>query len=567
MGNGKKFTKIVALSSAFVVFSGCSHFFGVSAYTQYSGDGGVDDGSPITASELSTKGYQFPNELKPNATPTELANHAWRMFIAANQPTTATLSSGAGRAVPDSKRSFSDTGGSLPQSNPTVWESFYHRAEAFPYYSKTTPLPASPANQVPTYYFYTEKNGQKAANTVTGQNYVNLDENNQVGQNMLYYNDATDPNFPVVYMAKVNDVELGYVWGKPSATPMSSLSFPHPNVTGPQARTVSTIEVKSAWRRLSDIKDKSTHSAYHQVNATYYTGDKTNPTPVNDVFALIALHIIQKTANYQTFIFSTFEHVNSVTTKGGQITDPNIDLSYKQLVYGPGSPTTTNARGAYSENLPGQSGQPNTNTLYQLPAAGNAPMGNLFPVQRLKTISAEVNDVNNSVVALMPSSSVWKNYRLKGVQAVPSSYPANNGPVPQDYYLANIVVESSQPGLQLFAGTVQNPKQSNGFTFTNSRALPGVINPATGKQDPGPNVSPGPVDGGPVGSANWTMGGCMGCHGNAQQAGQDMSFLGFGLGGNGFEIDPVAPAGMSAAERKQHYQNLMDKRAKLFESK
>ena len=525
----------------------------VPALAEYAGDGGVDDGSPITANELTIKGYQFPNELKANASHTELANHAWRLFIAANQPTTATLNKGNGRSEPDPTKSFIYTGGAKPQTNPTVWESFYHRSEAFPFYSKTAP--SNPKNSAPTYYFYRESSGNKLPNTVKGQHYVNLDENNQVSQNMLYYNDATNPNFPVLFMAKVNDVELEYVWDKAFVLPPKSLEFPHPKINGPQARTVSTIEVKSAWRRLSDIKDTSTHNLYHQANATYYMGDENNPKPVQDVFALIGLHIIQKTNNYQTFIFSTFEHVNSVTTKNGVVTDPNIDLSYTSLKYGADSPAVTNAYGAYSENLPGQSGKTNVRTGYTLPPAGKVPT-NRFPVKRLKTISAEVNDVNNAVGALIPDNSVWKNYRLKGVQAVPTSYPINNGTVALDYYLANIVIESSQPGVQLFTGKVKNPSAANNYTFTNSRALPNK-----GNTNRGPNVSPAPQNG-KIGAAKWTMGGCMGCHGVAQQSGQDMSFLGFGLGGNGFAAETVASEGMSDAARDAHYKKSMSTKAK-----
>lgn len=526
------------------------------AYAGYNGKGGVDDGSTITASELTQKGYQFPNELVTNANQTQLANHAWRLFIAANQPTTATLQSGSGRTKPDATRSFNDTDGYQPQANPTVWQSFYHRAEAFPYYMADGKKPNSPSNQPPTYYYYLgESNNNRTAKqkVITGANYVNLDENNQVSQNMLYYSHSNDPNFPVLFMAKVNDVELDYVWDidSPRFAP-DSLEFPHPVVSGDQASTVSTIEVKSAWRRVSDMKNVDP-TKFHQVEATYYVGDAEDYEPVTDKFALIALHIIQKTNNYQTFIFTTFEHVDAVVTSDGQIIDPEIDLSYTTLVYGDDSPTQTNAYGAYSVNAPGQSGASNVRTDYTLPAAGAAD-DSRFPVTRLKTISAEVNDVNNQVTALMPSDSVWRNYRLKGVQAKPVSYPDNNGQVSLDYYLANIVVESSQPGLQLFTGTVKNPT-SEDPTFTNNRALPG-----NDKGAAGPNVSPAPQDN-KIGAAKWTMGGCMGCHGNAQVAGQDMSFLGFGIGGNGFFVDPVASSDLTQKEREAYYDQLMDRKA------
>jgi hypothetical protein len=533
----------------------------------YDGDGGVDSGCPIEAAELNTLGYKFPNELVENANHTQLANHAWRMFIAANLPSKATLQSGTGRAAPDPTKKFNDSAQPTPQTNPTVWESFYHRAEAFPFYKLPKyPKPNDPENQIPTYYYHMD--GQPL--TVSGQNYVNLDENNQVAQNMLYYNTATDPNFPILYMAKVNNVELNYVWDKQPGKTSASLSFPHPVVNGPESKTVSTIEVKSAWRRLSDIPDTSTHGRYHQAEATYYVDKGKNPTPMTETFALVALHIIQKTNNYRTFIFSTFEHVdNVVTDQHGTIIDPQIDLKYDTLVYGVDTPLSTNAYGAYSVNEPGQSGQANVKTNYTLPPAGTQPSGR-FPVKRLKTISAEVNDVNNHVASLMPAGSVWKNYRLKGVQGVPTSYPIENGTVALDYYLASIVVESSQPGLQLFAGQVHNPNknplkdstrcgyniQNPATSFTNCRALPNDTDV------PGPNLSPYTVASGPVPPPKWTMGGCMGCHGVAQQFGQDMSFLGFSMGGNGFSPDSVAPKSHTDSEREALYRRITNRTAR-----
>ncbi|MEF9673368.1 exo-alpha-sialidase, partial [Pseudomonas sp. PCH446] len=83
------------------------------------------------------------------------------------------------------------------------------------------------------------------------------------------------------------------------------------------------------------------------------------------------------------------------------------------------------------------------------------PKGQAGPIRVVQpqTIYSEVAAVNNQVKQLMDGSSafnnsVWKHYRLKGVQAIPSSTETD-----PDYYLANILVESSQPGIQLFRGS------------------------------------------------------------------------------------------------------------------
>jgi hypothetical protein len=496
-----------------------------------------DNGGAITAAELQQNGYSYPPDLVANANHTQLANHAWRLFIASMQRTNATQQSGAGRGVGSSSYNFIDTGESASFSNPLVFESLYHRTEAFPYYASAAQKPASPINQVPTYYTYSTDDGTRVAFTVSGQNYVNLDETNQISQNFLYYQHSNDPNFPVLFMAKVNALEVNYVWDK--QPPSNSSSFVFPN---------QTMEVKTAWRRVRDITN-SDPGRYHQAQATYYVGeeDSGNPEIETDTFALIAIHIIRKTANYPHFIFTTFEHMDAVTRdNNGTITDPAYKTTYNVLDYDPGTrdPHTATANGAYAVNAPGQPAQSDGLSTYTLPASG-AISQDFTTVVQPKTITREVNDVNNAVYNLitgLDSDNIWANYRLKGVQAVPTS---NQDEL--DYYLANIVVESSQPGIQLFRGNagggVPTEDPPGTFTFTNNR-IPG-------------NVSNNIREGQPVPAPSYTMGGCMGCHGVAQQSGRDFSFLAQASGGNGKEVDSVPSADLTPAEREAHNVRMM----------
>jgi len=493
----------------------------------------VNNGGAITATELQQNGYPYPNDLVAGASQTQLANYAWRLFIASMQQTTASLQSGAGRGVGSPSVNFIGTGQHNALPNPLVFESLYHRTEAFPYYTDGN-RPPSPINRVPTYYSYTlDANENRVPFTVSGQHYVNLDETNEIGQNFLYYRDSNDPDFPVLFMAKVNAIETNYAYTRDAPSSQSSWVFPN-----------NVLEVKTAWRRVRDIKNSDSHK-YHWAQASYYVGDENsgNPSIETDTFALIAIHIIQKTANYQHFIFSTFEHVDSVTRdSAGNITDPAFQLTYDTLAYDSGSsnPHTATAVGAYSSNVPGLAAQSNAAMTYTLPNAGPAPQGYVTVVQP-KTISSEVNDVNNQVLSeliSLDSNSIWANYRLKGVQAVPTSDQQS-----LDYYLANIVVESSQPGIQLFRGNAGGGLPVNG-TFTNNR-MPG-------------NVSTNLVEGQPVPSPSYTMGGCMGCHGIAQQRGRDFSFLAQSAGGNGKETDSVPSEDLTFLQKALHNQRMAE---------
>lgn len=521
---------------------------------------GTDSGGAITKEELTTNGYTVPTDLVAGATPTQLANYAWRLFIANMQNTDATLQNGTTRGTPSSTSNFIDSGGSTPSANPLVFESLYHRTEAFPYYTSNN-KPASPLGKTPVYYtYYFDENGAQVAYTppATSTQYVNLDETNQIGQNFLYYRNSNDPDFPVLFMAKVNATETSYVWDKQPPSSDNSFDFPD-----------TVLEVKTAWRRMSDLKNTDAND-YHQATATYYkAGTDGVPHPVTETFVLIGIHIIQKTANYPHFIFTTFEHVDAaIRDANGVITDPAYQLTYDGLAYnGDGATYSATALGAYDDNAPGQSGASDTKTTYQLPPAGPTNLGphsaNYQTVVQPKTITSEVNDVNNSVYKLitsLDSKSVWKNYRLKGVQGAPNSDQTND-----NYYLANIVIESSQPGIQLFTGTLVNggvplcepsgtsPDENSNcptgetLTLTNNRSIDGSY---TGGNPPYGNVSESASEGGKVKDPIYTVGGCQGCHGAAQQKGRDFSFLAQASGGKGKEIDTVPAAALTPAAVK-----------------
>ncbi|MEO9132686.1 MAG: hypothetical protein ABI240_15980, partial [Sphingomonas sp.] len=142
----------------------------------------------------------------------------------------------------------------------------------------------------------------------------------------------------------------------------------------------------------------------------------------------------------------------------------------------------------------------------------------------------EVSTVNNQALAAMQKipgfgkNFVWQYYKLTGVQAIPT-----NDETTRDFYLANIVVESSQPGIQLFRGF---PPITNGV-LTNQRNQTNVIDY---------HNSPASLT---------SSGGCQGCHGVAQtQNGFDFSFLFFGAAGGGFSPEPQGVPSPSVAQAR-----------------
>ncbi|VAW59782.1 hypothetical protein MNBD_GAMMA11-529 [hydrothermal vent metagenome] len=528
----------------------------------------ADSGSAITSAELNSKQFNYPQDLKTGASQTQLSNYAWRLFIASMQQTSASLSSGNGRGASDKTHNFIDTGESPIISNPLVFESLYHRTEAYPYYVDNN-KPASPIDQAPVYQTYyeadnSESSGKatvkiKGETTVTGANYVYLDETNQISQNFLYYKKSNAPDFPVLFMAKVNALETDYAFHQ-TAKPSTEKSWDFPD---------QTLEIKTAWRRISDIKKSDAHKYHHAKSSYWVANSKGIPTLKEDTFALIAIHIIQKTANYPEFIFTTFEHIDAVTRDKNQtIVDPAYKTEYNQLAYqSPNSePHTATANGAYYINAPGQPDRKNKLSTYTLPPTGRISQ-NYTTVVQPNTIISEVNNVNNQVNTLIQSidkNNIWANYRLKGVQAVPTSDSDTS-----NFYLANIVVESSQPGVQLFSGVLlyggvpyggspENPdavylvncrgdKGNSSCKFPIASYNHGMTLPVTYN-----NVSLNVVGGSHVPTPQYNMGGCQGCHGAAQQAGRDFSFLASGALGAGKELDSVPAADLTAKQKAAH---------------
>jgi hypothetical protein len=355
--------------------------------------------------------------------------------------------------------------------------------------------------------------------------YNNLDEATQIGQNSLFFpavpgnpQPATDPQ--VLFEAKANQYESNYV-----AQNYKSLS----NITLP----TGTVEVKAAWRPLSSIPSDQRYR-YHVANVLVYSGSDSAPVATVVPYALLALHIIHKTPNYPAFVFATFEQVDDFQNQAtGKPTGVYYVPSYGSVAYQlpktttfpPSGKTVPNPNIHFSTTMP-------TATPYGTKPVA-LPLGPVTSIPGAKTVNGavvvpvtspvptvpEVAKVNAQALAAMKGipgfgkGFVWQYYKLTGVQAIPT-----NDETTRDFYLANIVVESSQPGIQLFRGF----PPITGNTLNNLRNQVNVIDS---------HNSPASLT---------SSGGCQGCHGVAQtRNGFDFSFLFFGAGGGGFSPETV----------------------------
>ena len=483
-------------------------------------------GAPITAADLTALAPALPveppayNLARDNPSQEEFARFAWRNFIHLNspaKPASGTPTPGVSTVVRDTidpTRGFIDSGdnnfykdgqgASNFSSNLLLWETYAHRTELLP--KLTPPLPTL-ATAAPTYRY------QNLTVDAASARFNSLDENAQIGQNIIFFpkngsTPSTDPfdDYQILFEAKVNVGEYDYVKSF-FGTPPTDIELP-PNASS----NTDTIEIKAAWRVLTPKMVKS--GRYHMAEALYFVGDEGGTIqPTVGQFGLIGLHIIRKMNNYPVFVYSTFEHQDNLVTPKGDPTGLYFLTTYDDLAYDAATPTpvkavVNNGGGSFiTETLPVAGAITSANGYNIVPGNYTIPSPMAGPVGVVKppVITDSVTSVNTEVKTAMATSgqfknSVWQYYNLKGVQAIPINEPLASGTptsASEDFYLANNVIESSQPGVQLFKGGVAGPS-TNGSktTFTNNRSANNII-----------GISH-------VTEVN--MGGCMGCHGNAK---------------------------------------------------
>ena len=457
----------------------------------------------------------------------DLATFAWLQFIALNAPANPNRRGRPGGSFLDSG---SDPGARL------VWETYQHRSELFPFVDGATgPVPPQPWNAPPKYVY--EVNGDEYQPENTDDLFNNLDEASQVGNSLLFFPalNASESDQQVFFEAKVNRREWGLVNRLADGRLTTTSTIDMPN---------GSIEVKGAWVPIDAIPPNEQYR-FHTSTALYYVnandegkddGTDNFPVATTGEFALIGLHIIQKTRNYPTWIYASFEHRNILTSptsgkKRGVYYVPSYDDVGYEL-----PPTTTLGDGTVVNNpdirfnIDRPKAIPNGRPV-RLPKQGTVldvvrgaveVNGNVHvPVAQPPTMNLPVKASNwwaRRVMSRLPGFDkdfVWQYYRLKGVQALPTNRARS-----KDFYLANLVIESVQPGLQLWRGgnktVTDTSTEPTTVTAVNIRNQVNVQDP---KQD----------------NKVFSVGGCMGCHGvAATKFGFDHSYLFFAMDGAGY---------------------------------
>lgn len=533
---------------------------------------------------------------------------AWETFIALNWP--ALEQNGkVVRDTPDTKALFGPR-----TSAPLVWQTFRNKVEIFPGTNSPTQRPHGnkagdgPANRYgyddPPQYIYANPGqpGQPQSipacpgqAPVTNAPWINLDETSQIELARMYAGvlGGVEPSplnsapQQVRFLAKANYIEYQYViqnnlWYSGDGTPLekkikiwqtgiASNSVPDPDavVTLP----IGTFEVKSAWRPLAPGEDRG---RFHTARVRYYEpspgpGGNAKPCYREDEWALIALHIIEKTPTSPNFIFATFEQADNLLLPDGRpVEDTAGNIMNNPADSRPTTPPLTYAdsptnpqvttvppdtfctdvgKRLYFRELPAVPSATNPHPGKGTPVGGNIcvnsryePIGNAIAFLN-NYFHDQINDyLDRNNVPNTTDRTPWIYYKLVNVQTVPfdeKSISTNTTSTRRagNYFQANIVVETDYT-LQQFVGRIADDQAPT--LYPEKGSLPNFHNVYV------PNGS---------GFSKYQMGGCMGCHGNAQFGGTDFSFI---LGSNNFNIQPDVPEpdDSTLAMKQQLYRSL-----------
>lgn len=551
--------------------------------------------APVTI----TVSPQLPADIPggaPNATLAQAAAFAWQEFIALNWPAAnqypappAVPGAPGTREAADTTKFFSDPS-YTNASKPLVWHTYRGKVEIFP--GSGVPPGSQALNPgqpqlvnlitgAPFAYYgydalpvYNYQNGAIAPASGTPSAvtpWINLDEISQIGLDQIYAGVAAGntqgPGNQILFLAKGSRAEFDYLaplgwWatqanGQPYAPLTATQQYllqnqisPPPGSTSYVSFPSGTIELKAAWRQLASNEDAS---RFYTTTARYYVNNGGTPQYVDATFALVALHIIHKTPTAPYFVFATFEQTDNITDVSGHpvededgrfIGAPAASAFQPEIVSHNATP------GGFQTFTPTQSDlrAPLGQLYFQNTPDSGLVEGTIAVNHRKHPILRDVvlaNEAAHAAIAsyvqtnLPGTKSPWLYYKLINVQSVPLG-----GKIPgHDYtkadaatfYQANSVVETDYD-LQVFSGRFY-PVQTAELGNQPYAALSNTITDFNPDGTPFANViySPGQ---GFQGQTAYNMGGCMGCHGNAQHAGSDFSFL--LLGGQVQAPDAVA---------------------------
>ncbi len=428
------------------------------------------DGSPSSSSSTPLIiNYKVPHDLPIGASEEDIANFAWNEFFALNWEAAWTEAS-PNRFEPNKSWTANKVTPTL-----AVWETYAHRTELRP---ANGMISKSLETGSPNYTFAKSDSISNKALLNNSKYWNVLDEDNEIGSAYLF---ANKNKSEVLYMAKTNLTEYNYL----KTYYANSLSL-----------TNATNKTKTLFGKLNKAQMCASDSLTTKGYVCLPCGDdgsenegaieiklafkKLDSTDIASRFITKKVVVFKKGHNYNGEILASVETLGLI---GMHIIHKT--KNYPTFIYA--SFEQVDVRNNNMQTIGIDTVEVNSNDYVDVDPHRLNPV-----IER--TIPETIRTVNANAKALIKDlnpDSKWQYYQLIGAQARPTDYKNRNDD--SNYFMANYVIESDLK-LTNFHGSFSDPFDSE------------FENVALGKNQ-------------------YNMGGCMGCHGNAQISGSDFSFL------------------------------------------
>jgi hypothetical protein len=436
---------------------------------------------------MSTPPADVPSK-NVNADITELAEFAWQEFIALNWPVVT-----SGRAAPDTGNSFL-AASKVGSSYTPVWQTYWHRNELLPGPGKT-PVTPSITDTAPPNYQYKETYPYGGSGTGDYTLWNNLDEINELGQDVVFahsiatpppnYTDGIDSTYQVLYEAKMNFSGSNYIFNA--------------NLNDANTRAAKVDSTVANLAALSKAGGCETDPKYVCLPCGKLANG-SNPRQEGNIEIKAGWRVLTSaeasSGKFHTQNVIYYHNVDiSATEVESKYFNATMGLVGLHIIHKTETfPDFVYATWEHVDNL---EVDPTTNKRAVYAEIQNTNFGDdaktSNDILRTHPIPSSITSVNETVASVLSdpaNNSVWQYYKLINVQAKPMDVHSVKSEDESSFYLSNSVIESNIE-LQTFTGSLTDSSVMNVFYEGNEM----------------------------------NMGGCMGCHGNAQLKGADFNFL------------------------------------------
>jgi hypothetical protein len=419
--------------------------------------------------------YELPGDVNVNATEAELALFAWQEFFALNWQ--STWKTDKKRTVADSSWNLA-TGGTQPDL--AVWETYIHRTELRPANRKRT---RDLSKGLPHYSFIDSVMVNVGPNGIVLDNYWNiLDEDSEIGSAFIF---AHEKEYEVLYEAKSNLVEYDYV----------KQNFPTDALLN-QASAKGASKGLSYFTSLSKTEMCDSDNTSNGLICLPCANIQGNEGAIE---IKLAFRKLDASKGDDASKFITKEVVVFKDNPNGKYIDAEVDTfgligmhiirktaNYPAFIFASWEQVDQRNNDMQTIGL-------DTVTVNKKQDRDVDPHRLNPVIERVIPESIQaINDLMHDKIKNTNSVSKWQYYQLIGVQGKPLDYKDRTSD--NNYFMANYVIESDLK-LTNFHGSFAVP-----FKDT-------IQNVAFDKK-------------------SFNMGGCQGCHGQAQLTfGTDFSFL------------------------------------------